>query len=110
MPAQGVKGHRRIHIMNSRRLFIAAACVVGLTMVVGIFMAARGSSAHETYKHAMAGGAGGAKGRQFWHCGMHPQVIQDHPGDCPICHMALTPIGGTGGPSTMPAGERKVLY
>lgn len=27
---------------------------------------------------------------------MHPQVIQDHPGECPICHMALTPIGQAG--------------
>ena len=23
---------------------------------------------------------------------MHPQVIQDHPGLCPICHMQLTPL------------------
>jgi membrane fusion protein, copper/silver efflux system len=33
---------------------------------------------------------GGAK--QLWTCGMHPQVIQDRPGDCPICHMKLTPL------------------
>src|SRR3954468_21413889 len=32
------------------------------------------------------------RAKQWWHCGMHPQVIQDHPGDCPICHMALTPL------------------
>jgi RND family efflux transporter MFP subunit len=25
-------------------------------------------------------------------CGMHPQVVQDHPGNCPICGMKLTPI------------------
>lgn len=30
--------------------------------------------------------------RQLWTCGMHPQVIQDHPGLCPICHMQLTPL------------------
>lgn len=29
---------------------------------------------------------------QLWTCGMHPQVIQDRPGDCPICHMQLTPL------------------
>jgi len=34
--------------------------------------------------------------KQLWHCGMHPQVIQDHPGDCPICHMALTPMNASG--------------
>jgi RND family efflux transporter MFP subunit len=25
-------------------------------------------------------------------CGMHPQVVQDHPGNCPICGMKLTPV------------------
>src|SRR5947207_14990339 len=28
--------------------------------------------------------------KQLWTCGMHPQVVQDHPGTCPICHMKLT--------------------
>ncbi|MGY5809605.1 heavy metal translocating P-type ATPase [Rhizobium sp. LEGMi198b] len=26
-------------------------------------------------------------------CPMHPEVISDHPGDCPICGMALEPMG-----------------
>ena len=51
----------------------------------------------------------GATHKHLWHCGMHPQVIQDHPGDCPICHMALTPIGSDGGPASKSA-ERKILY
>ena len=35
------------------------------------------------------------KGRkQLWTCGMHPQVIQEEPGDCPICQMKLTPVKG----------------
>jgi Cu(I)/Ag(I) efflux system membrane fusion protein len=33
-----------------------------------------------------------ASQQQMWTCGMHPQVIQDHPGECPICHMELTPL------------------
>ena len=32
-------------------------------------------------------------GRRLWTCGMHPEVIQDEPGLCPICHMELTPMG-----------------
>jgi multidrug efflux pump subunit AcrA (membrane-fusion protein) len=31
--------------------------------------------------------------RQLWTCGMHPQVLQDKSGLCPICGMALTPVG-----------------
>lgn len=42
-------------------------------------------AAHET-------NADNAASPQLWTCGMHPQVIQDHPGTCPICHMTLVPL------------------
>ena len=29
-------------------------------------------------------------------CPMHPKIVRDAPGDCPICGMALVPIAGTG--------------
>ena len=29
---------------------------------------------------------------RLWTCGMHPNVIQEEPGICPICHMDLTPL------------------
>lgn len=29
---------------------------------------------------------------QLWTCGMHPEVISDEPGICPICQMDLTPL------------------
>ena len=31
--------------------------------------------------------AGGA-----WTCPMHPEIVQDHPGSCPLCGMALEPL------------------
>lgn len=40
--------------------------------------------------------------KELWTCGMHPQVIQDHPGDCPICHMKLTPLAPANAPSHQP--------
>src|SRR5208283_4319256 len=36
--------------------------------------------------------AGAAESKTLYTCGMHPQIIQDHPGNCPICGMKLTPI------------------
>jgi Cu+-exporting ATPase len=27
-----------------------------------------------------------------WTCPMHPQILQDHPGSCPLCGMALEPL------------------
>lgn len=29
---------------------------------------------------------------QYYTCGMHPWVVLPHPGDCPICGMALVPL------------------
>lgn len=34
-----------------------------------------------------------------WTCPMHPEIIRDAPGDCPICGMALVPVAGTGSES-----------
>jgi Cu+-exporting ATPase len=36
-----------------------------------------------------------------WTCPMHPQIIRDAPGNCPICGMALEPmdVGAEAGPS-----------
>ena len=50
-----------------------------------------------------------AAAKQLWTCGMHPQVIQDHPGECPICHMELTPLKSEAA-SASTTGERKVKY
>lgn len=36
--------------------------------------------------------AGGDAAKTLYTCGMHPQVIRDKPGNCPICGMKLTPI------------------
>jgi Cu(I)/Ag(I) efflux system membrane fusion protein/cobalt-zinc-cadmium efflux system membrane fusion protein len=44
---------------------------------------------------------------------MHPFIIKDEPGLCPICGMKLTPLKpGTGGQqaTAVPAGERKIKY
>ncbi|MBL7074453.1 efflux RND transporter periplasmic adaptor subunit [candidate division KSB1 bacterium] len=49
-------------------------------------------------------------GKQLYSCGMHPQVIMDKPGNCPICGMKLTPIKGTGGEGSRATKERKIKY
>lgn len=41
---------------------------------------------------------------QLWTCSMHPQIRQDHPGNCPICGMELVPLND-GGETVLGAGE-----
>jgi RND family efflux transporter MFP subunit len=38
-----------------------------------------------------------APGKTLYTCGMHPWIIQDHPGNCPICGMKLEPVHNTAG-------------
>ncbi|MGD8305978.1 MAG: efflux RND transporter periplasmic adaptor subunit [Ignavibacteria bacterium] len=47
-----------------------------------------------------------AEEKQLYTCGMHPEIISEEPGLCPICEMNLTPIMNEKSKS----GERKILY
>lgn len=47
---------------------------------------------------------------QQYTCGMHPMVITDEPGLCPICNMDLTPLKSADSELSIPAGERKIKY
>ncbi len=73
------------------------------------------------------------KAVSLWTCSMHPQVIEDHPGTCPICGMDLVPLksstasvtatapeaadataapplAATPAPPAASAGKRKILF
>ncbi len=52
--------------------------------------------------------------KTLYTCSMHPQVIQDHPGDCPICGMKLVPVRKQPSPAsrkeTKAGTNRKIKY
>ena len=86
-------------------LAIIAVAAVG----VGAFFIGRSTG----HNHAAANESA-KEGKTLYTCGMHPQVVQDKPGNCPICGMKLTPIrkqaaGGESG-ATAASGERKIKY
>ena len=72
----------------ARRFFIVVLVAL-LACALGFWF---GRRAHAPAAQAPAGAA-----QQLWTCGMHPQVIQDAPGLCPICHMQLTPLASGAG-------------
>lgn len=44
-------------------------------------------------------------GATLYHCPMHPTIVQDHPGDCPICGMRLVPSTSTKEPKAAASGN-----
>ncbi|GAB4234161.1 MAG: hypothetical protein OHK0028_10280 [Deltaproteobacteria bacterium] len=73
--------------------------------------------------HPHGGGDNAATAAERYTCGMHPFIVSDKPGDCPICGMKLTKIEGGAAPGAAAAspsaatpspassgGERKILF
>ncbi|HEX9920581.1 MAG TPA: heavy metal-binding domain-containing protein, partial [Candidatus Methylomirabilis sp.] len=104
---------------HSRRIFIAAVVGVALLVASGV-----------AYFTGIFGGSPGEKAavsqnqKEKYTCGMHPWIISDKPGNCPVCGMTLTKVEGEAQAPT-PAkpqaeeffaqgeakkGERKILY
>lgn len=67
------------------------------TLVLVLLALGGGFFAGRRFSHppAPAPAATAAK-KQLWTCSMHPQVIRDEPGLCPICHMKLEPLETAG--------------
>lgn len=114
-------GHPPIAPRRGRRvgrLVAAVLVVVAVAGGAGYRLGLFGSHDHETTA---------AKGEKYT-CGMHPWIISDKPGTCPICGMKLTKISETPPPQeaakqmseaedffsdkakAAPKGPRRILY
>ena len=83
---------------------LVALAGIALGAVGTSLLAGRGGDGHDH------GGAGQAK--QTYQCPMHPTVVQDHPGDCPICGMKLVAMAAAApdAPASKPAAPAKAQY
>ncbi|WP_243337107.1 efflux RND transporter periplasmic adaptor subunit [Anaeromyxobacter soli] len=80
--------HRRTFGLPA--LVLAVLATAAVAGGAGFFVATRGTGDG----HAHAGAATAAK--EQWQCPMHPSIVQDHPGDCPICGMKLVKVEAAG--------------
>ena len=75
--------------MKQRILYLGTALLAGLGLGYMLF---NGGTSHSTstevHNHSAAN-------PQLWTCSMHPQILQQEPGDCPICGMDLIPAEST---------------
>jgi len=93
------------------RVFVSVGIIVGLTL--GAPLIGHQHVALEVVAE-LAGPVSAVAAEQTvqkYTCGMHPMIITDEPGLCPICNMELTPLKESGASSsTKPSGERKIKY
>jgi len=78
--------------MNRKTILSIAVLAVALGLGAVVYLRnSRHKPDHAGQPHAVV---------QTYLCPMHPQIVQDHPGKCPICAMDLQPTPpGKQGPS-----------
>jgi len=69
---------------------VATMAIVRWVLVAIAALVAAGSIL--SYAGVHLGGAKSSSSVQLYQCPMHPSVVQDHPGECPICSMTLVPM------------------
>ena len=90
--------------------------VLALTLVAVLSAALAASAALLVARRAATPADGTAHThaeQPHYQCPMHPSVVQDQPGECPICGMKLVKVeqGKSGTPpASKPVGERTLLY
>ena len=90
---------------TTRKRAITVAIAV-LVILAGGIVAFYKVPAFHLLLHPHAGGENAAKTAEQYTCGMHPFIITDKPGNCPICGMTLTKIESAPapGPAAAAAG------
>lgn len=108
---QPSRAQRGGDIAARMRAFPAVALVVALAAGVTLGVLGADRIRHWLGFSSPHANSDAGTAQQLWTCGMHPQVIQDKPGNCPICGMALEPLktDATAG-AAQASAERKIKY
>jgi len=85
--------------MSSKRVLLAVLVVA----------AAAGAWTLGTRPHTWWSAAAPAPKQGFYQCPMHPEIVSDKPGTCPICGMKLDYVDGTPTTDAARPAERKIV-
>jgi len=80
---------------------------LGLVAGIGGTLALRPGAKHE---HPASAPTSTASSKQMYQCPMHPQIIMDHEGDCPICGMKLVAMENESPKESTPREQGKIVY
>jgi Cu(I)/Ag(I) efflux system membrane fusion protein/cobalt-zinc-cadmium efflux system membrane fusion protein len=91
----------------------ATTSVKSVALVVGLTLALGGGyllgTSHQDHGHeTLAPEKGQTAAKAQYTCSMHPFIIREAPGACPICGMALTPIKTDKGDAASETGEIRI--
>ncbi|HEX7601882.1 MAG TPA: efflux RND transporter periplasmic adaptor subunit, partial [Polyangiaceae bacterium] len=83
--------------------------------LVALLSAAAATTATLFLAHPWTSGAAATAPKDgaatLYQCPMHPSIVQDHPGECPICGMKLVKMAdGNAKTAAKDKGERKILF
>ncbi|AQT69482.1 Cation efflux system protein CusB precursor [Anaerohalosphaera lusitana] len=79
--------------MKVKRVVINSSKVLGIILLLGFVFVLGYLAKPIDQTHADHAAAEDTAEEQVqWTCSMHPQILQDEPGDCPICGMDLIPL------------------
>lgn len=83
-----------------------------LLVVIAVFLAVAGAGTLAWYR--LSGGGTSVRKADEYFCPMHPQIVRDEPGECPVCGMKLEkrlPRGSSPQATAVSSGgERRILY
>ena len=74
--------------MRKNILYLGIAVIIG---IIGGYLLFSNSTATINQEIANSHSHSQVSENQMWTCSMHPQIMQQDPGDCPICGMDLIP-------------------
>jgi len=86
----------------ARRILLALVLVAAAAGAAALYVRHRPAGEVSLAEHAAP-----AK-RQRYQCAMHPEIVSDEPGNCPICGMKLQPVDGEAAAAT--GGRRTIAF